>query len=154
MKEKQEQTNPFLTSLSIPCYYSSFNKGKDDKSIQKSVTFTLRESSPYTSVYHEYLLPVMKLLTGSGPSIVFYIISKLGQSSEKIELNPIKVCEACDISYATYKRGLEQLKGLSIIVKANRKNIYWINPNLFFRGSRINAFPNNLEIPQSPIPNS
>lgn len=149
MKKKTEEINPFLDNLEIACNFrSSYNSSPTGHS--HNISHKLFDSGHYTEVYHESLLPMMILLSGSSPTLVVYIITKLGYGSEKIELNPDKVCDLCKFSYATYKRALEQLKDLSIIVKSNRKNTYWINPNLFFRGSRIKAFPKNLNIPELP----
>jgi hypothetical protein len=149
MKKKTEEINPFLDNLEIACNFrSSYNKSPTGHSY--NISHKLFDSGHYTEVYHESLLSMMLLLNGSSPTLVVYIITKLGYGSEKIELNPDKVCDLCKFSYATYKRALEQLKDLSIIVKSNRRNTYWINPNLFFRGSRMKAFPDNLKIPELP----
>ncbi len=150
MSKRTPEINPFLSSLEIDCFYKASQKGYEAESL-KSVTYTLTDSEPYTSVFHSSLLPVMRVLTGSSPTLVFYILAHLGYGSEKIELRDDKVCEACDFSPATFRRSLDQLKTLSILVKSTgRKDTYWINPKLFFRGSRISAFPNNLMIPSPP----
>jgi hypothetical protein len=149
MAKKLDEINPFLSSLEIGCFYRASQKGYEAEAL-KSVTFTLTDSTPYTSVFQTNLLPVMRVLTGSSPSLVFYILAHLGYESQRIELEEEKVCEACDFSPATFRRALDQLKTLSILVKSKRKDTYWINPSLFFRGSRIKVFPNNVKAPSEP----
>lgn len=150
MTKKIDEINPFLSSLEISCYYRTAKRGPEEASAQ-SITYTLTDSEPYTSVFHLHLLPVMRVLTGSSPTLVFYVLSHLGYGSEKIELKEDKVCEECDFSPATYRRALDQLKMLSILVKSTgRKDTYWINPSLFFRGSRLDSFPMNVKAPSLP----
>tara|TARA_R110002126_G_scaffold270369_1_gene414160 strand:- start:218 stop:685 length:468 start_codon:yes stop_codon:yes gene_type:complete len=150
MAKKLEEINPFLSSLNIDCYYKSSQKGHETEAI-RSITYALTDSEPYTSVYQTNLLPVMRVLSGSSPTLVFYILAHLGYESEKIEIKEEKACEACDFSPATFRRAIDQLRTLSIILKStNRKDTYWVNPMLFFRGSRITVFPHNLNVPALP----
>lgn len=52
--------------------------------------------------------------------------------------------EGKDLSYATFKRGLNELEGARIIAKTLRKGHYFINPNFVFNGNRI-AFSSVIE---------
>lgn len=141
------EINPFLSSFEIHCYYRTSESGPTEQTA-KSVTFTLTEVDAKVSVYQKHLMAVVKQMTGSSPLLFFYLLSHIGWESEKIELKEDKLCASCGFSPATCRRAIAELKTLSILVRAKRKDTYWINPALFFRGSRLECFPDNIVAPE------
>lgn len=137
------EKNPFLGSFEINCGYSKPSKEKSEEHLS-SITFTLMEYDRRVSVYQEDLMQVVTKFSGSTHLVFFYVLAHLSDNSEVIQLLENKVTFECGISSSTYRRALEQLKELNVLVKKRVKNMYWINPALFFRGQRYRSFPNSI----------
>ncbi len=137
--EKVAEINPFLFNFEIRGFWRSQNKDGEKKGVPY-----FREYDTSVSVYQRDLMPIVRGLKGSAPIIFFYILAHLGDKSQKIRLNYSVVAKDCGISLSTYRRGLEDLKAITIIVKARTKDMYWVNPNLCFRGDRLATFPDNI----------
>ncbi len=56
----------------------------------------------------------------------------------------LKSYDSLKLSYATLKRGINELEKAQIIAKTMRKGFYFINPNFVFNGDRI-AFTTLIE---------
>ena len=56
----------------------------------------------------------------------------------------MKSYDSLKLSYATLKRGINELEKAQIIAKTMRKGFYFINPNFVFNGDRI-AFTTLIE---------
>jgi hypothetical protein len=137
--EKLEEVNPFLFNFEIKYYWEKYVNSETGESVPY-----MRESDAKVVVYQKYLMKIARKMKGSTPVMFFYILGHLGSGSQKIELKWDIVIEDCEISKSSYRRGIEQLKFLAVIIKAKRKDTYWVNPALCFRGSRLMAFPNMI----------
>jgi Firmicute plasmid replication protein (RepL) len=137
------EKNPFLGSFEINCGYSKPNKSNSEDHLS-SITFNLMEYDRRVSVYQDDLMQVVTKFSGSTHLLFFYVLAHLGDGSESIQLLENKVTFECGISKSTFRRSLEQLKELNILRRKRMKNMYWINPGMFFRGQRYKNFPNSI----------
>lgn len=137
--EKVEESNPFLFNFEIKYYWGVYVNSETGESMPY-----MRESDTKVNVYQKHLMSIVRKMTGSTPLVFFYILAHLGSKSEKVELKWDVVTEDCGISKSTYCRSIEELKTLAVIVRAKRKDTYWVNPAFCFRGSRLKAFPSMI----------
>ena len=87
----------------------------------------------------------------SAKSIYIHILYELPYGTDYIEINVKRYMDENNISSInTYKDGIAELfRYLIIYPVANIKGVYWINPKLFFAGSRVNKYPKNISIKES-----
>jgi hypothetical protein len=145
---KTTEKNPFLFKFEIECYYRSINGVVDGG---RNVYHRLVEKEGKVGVYQGNILPIMRNVSGSGHLLFYYVVAHLRYNSEKVEMDSAKVCLECGISDSAFRRGLAQLVSLSILVRSVRKNVYWVNPMILFRGDRIEHFKGNIVVKEKTI---
>lgn len=90
-------------------------------------------------------------------SVLIWIVQHRAIGKDVVILDHLALDEWCDVhapkslSYATFKRGLNELEKAKIIAKTMRKGHYFINPNFVFNGNRI-AFTTVIEKVQEQAP--
>jgi hypothetical protein len=83
-------------------------------------------------------------------SVLVWMVQHRAIGKDIVILDHMALEEWCEIhhpkslSYATFKRGLNELEKAKIIAKTMRKANYFINPNFVFNGNRI-AFTTVIE---------
>lgn len=147
--------NPFLASLSIKPVVKhtkwSLNKGTGEPSYIDSFVipeyFDANQGSWYSGMdfsrIHEY---------STGALQVFgYILSRLKWNQDYIELKPVPEFDpdkpyALVMKKSSFYNAVKELSTRAIIAnRPKRVSTYWINPAMFFRGSRLKAFPEYVE---------
>ena len=137
------EKNPFLGSFEINCDNSKHSKEKAKEHLS-SITFTLMEYNRRVSVYQDDLMQVVTKFSGSTHLVFFYVLAHLSDGAEGIQLLENKVTFECGISKSTFRRAMAQLEDLHVLKRKRVKNMYWINPALFFRGQRYKSFPSSI----------
>jgi hypothetical protein len=94
---------------------------------------------------------VLKAIVQFSPSakdMIFYIINHLGEATDTIEIEyeRYKVKTGLDISLRTFQRAILELTNKIIADRPARKNTYWVNPAVLYRGNRIRNYPTHVDI--------
>ena len=97
--------------------------------VQKKVSiYKTGNNSQYTA----FLFSINKFAR----DIYLYIQANLGENQDTIILDMEKICELSGMGKDSYYKGLEDLR-TSAFITVYKKNKYWINPFILFRGDRI-----------------
>lgn len=111
----------------------------------------LLEKKLKTSVYRDKDYKKLILgLSNSGIRVYTYIIYSLDRNEDYIWLDKQNLCRDLSMkSINTLNSGLEELMINKIIVPTGiYKDVYWINPDIFFCGNRVNKYPKNIKVVQ------
>ena len=76
-------------------------------------------------------------LRGSAKDLLWYIMNHLGTDTDRIELRIDKIAELLGCSKPTVISAIRNLCECSIITKAERQSVYWVNIYHIFSGNRI-----------------
>lgn len=138
--------NPFLTNkefhLKVVTVFSTNTENKG-ASIIRTTTEILVEEQKKISIYktgnnNQYTAFIFSF-NRYARDIYLYIQCNIGEDQDTIQLNQEKICEATGMGRNSYYEGIEDLKGNSIIAPFKR-NEYWINPFILFRGDRLSYY--------------
>lgn len=150
MKKKSElqEHNPFTESLIIKAIW------RENKSyIQHTgvnVSLSLMDADPHTSVYTERTLSLFKELNGSAKDMFIWVCSKLTYGQDYLEIREGKYCEEMGVSRPTFQSARNALLNRVIAPRKLRSHTYYINPSYFYRGRRVEAYPNNILVKSAP----
>ena len=87
------------------------------------------------------------MCSAGAKSLYIHILYELEYGCDYIEINVKRYMKENNISSInTYKDAVKQLSRYLIIYPSVIKGVYWINPKLFFAGSRVNKYPKNVVI--------
>lgn len=73
--------------------------------------------------------------------LLIYIMNSLTYDSDKIQLVVDKLSERLSIPRSTIYDSLDKLEELQFIKRTGKRNMYWINPYLMFKGNRLSKYP-------------
>lgn len=140
--------SPFVNLKKVGVYYKggsvvstnhqivNSDTGETSEVITRSAgSFDVSDSLEYVKVYKD-LVVVLKLLSMSGMWCLFYVLEYLPKYVDYISID----VEALRL-YCGYKHkknvsgGLLELVNNGVLSKKG-KDVYWVNPNYLFRGSR------------------
>lgn len=137
--------NPFLNTLQIPVtlkVHKVINKYGDND--VKEFEF---EKTPYTKVFE---IAGAKKLVNAFPvrakELYLYIIQSIESAQDYLWIDRHAYMKLMDIkSVNTYKQAVSHLWLTNFIYPhGSIQDVFWINPQFFFKGSRINKFKNNV----------
>lgn len=119
--------NPFLISLTV----------EEDEATE-----------PFCRVFTDDKLRArMGKLTPRGKDLLWWLIYEVEEGKDWVELDKKLYMEECGVSTMnTYRAAVNDLIGGGYINKTVVTDVFWINPALFFNGSRVAAFPNNVKV--------
>lgn len=131
--------NPFINSISIPV----------GKQILRGDKYVLLESSKYTKVYitsdaRKYAAKMSDCAIG----MLYWMLFELASGKDYIWVNKARYMNERSIkSEKTVNKALSELQKKQFIHPIEKlKDVYFINANFFYCGSRPNAYPNNITI--------
>ena len=145
---KQHEASPFISNLSFPIGKKNAIIGKSDESILNNDTGEIIDNSLYIArkhdvdkdhfvkIFHAHLSAIFDL--SKCALKIFSYIASVTQYDDQIIFNLKKCCE-----YTGYKgvesiyKGLAELCNAEIIARTTDYNLYYINPQLFYRGDRM-----------------
>lgn len=135
--------NPFLENkefnLKVVTVFSSHTDTKGAQVI-RTTTELLIEEQKHVKVYktgnNSQYTAFLFSLNRHARDIYIFIQANLGENQDTIHLHQDKVCEYTGMGRNSYYEGMEDLKSNSIITPFKR-NEYWINPFILFRGDRL-----------------
>jgi hypothetical protein len=70
-----------------------------------------------------------------------YIVYGIRSGEDFIIVNQKNLLERWGLAYHSYRRAVSDLVDAGVIQYTNYSNVYWINPAVFFKGSRIRKYP-------------
>lgn len=109
--------------------------------------YTMVEQESFTKVYNRsaFRLHIMNLSLKAS-KLYLWIIYELDPGKDYIWFNRDRIKKELGISDNTYRRAIKELQTAIIILPSIVKDIYWINPDLIFHGSRKDKYPEHLQI--------
>lgn len=135
--------NPFLENkefnLRVVTVFSS-NTDTKGASIIRTTTELLVEEQKHVKVYktgnNTQYTTFLFSLNRYARDIYIFMQANLGEDQDTIHLHQDKVCNMTGMGRNSYYEGIEDLKSNSVICPY-RRNEYWINPFMLFRGDRL-----------------
>jgi hypothetical protein len=144
-----EAVNHFTVNLTIKCTERPTGKKRHDEHGQLKPETYLCEKTPYTRV-----LKTTKTrksigdLTTKGLWLFNYIFLHIDQGKDYFQINAEHFNKWSSFtSENTLRDAIKELMKKGFISSTGvYKTVFWINPEIFYPGNRITAFPDNLEI--------
>lgn len=155
MKKQQEVDdskmviNPFSYSLQVEVTkLVSTDEIKDDG--HTTITRELLiEHRAYTKLFYcTGCKDIIYNLSPQGKSLYIFVLYNLTAGKDYIQLNSQWYMTKNNVkSINTFKDALKELCRYCFLQQsADYNDVYWINPSLFFHGSRIKKFPKNVVV--------
>ena len=106
------------------------------------------ERDQHTKIFiNQYNRKKIANLSNSVKSLLLWLIFELKPGTDKIEINKNRYMKENNIkSINTVKKAINELTVNFIIAPANKNKLYFINPRIFYSGSRIKSFPDNIQV--------
>jgi hypothetical protein len=162
MKPKVDESklihNPFANDLFIPvrsfktkAEYLSAQEVKDGivSKIHKIEEENVLEQESFTKVYNRsvFRLDVFSR-TEKARSLFLWLLYEIDSGKDFIWINQERYMLEATVSINTFKEALKELSLNRVVIPVGigYPNYYWINPTYFFSGSRINKYPNCLQL--------
>lgn len=135
--------NPFTNNFVVEASEVRFNRTY----YHLGVT-VVEKNKPMSLWMKPHILKGIVKFSPSAKDMIFYIMTHLGHNKEAIQIEYVSYCEktGLEITQRTFQRAIVELTNRVIEKKATRKNMYYINPDFIFKGSRINAYPDKVEV--------
>ena len=149
IKEELFKANPLVDSS----FRIVVNKITDTKTFQNDDGILIHkefemEKENVTKVYTkpEYR-QLISQLSPKAKSLFLWLIYEADSGKDYIWVNKQRYMKENDItSINTYKTAIEELVTSLILATSLVKDVYWLNPRLFFSGNRVNKYPNHVEV--------
>lgn len=148
-------TNPFIVNQVIKA--RSFNREehllvKQSEGINlpfgEVKTAMLVEEQKYTKVYHDVDFRDILLLLDEYPlKLVLFIMYQINVNEDYVWINSRLFQDKTKLrDKRDYITALETLIRYGVLSPTIYKDVYWINPLIFFAGNRLHKYPNHLSI--------
>jgi len=141
--EENLPINPFVSFLSIAV--NEVKQGLKHNGEDNKVLF---EEKGYCKLFTDpKIRQHLSRLTGNAWQMLGWIMSEVKPSKDYLWVNKVRYMEEHKIkSIKTVNKALYELDNQRVIdAIAGMKDVYFINPAIFFNGSRINKYPDNIE---------
>lgn len=140
--------NPFSVPLKIPAVkYTEKNKSRFEEGLVLP-SDVIYDKDEKTSVFigrSRRLL--ISGLSNPAQRLFLWLIQEITTGQDYITVNIQRYMEENGIkSMATYTAGRKDLQKSGIICSTTVPTVFWINPDVFFNGSRVKAFPDNISL--------
>jgi len=142
--------NPLANYLVVPV--NEVFKGKIKVQGEEVDNNILYDATPHTKLFigrpnKESVLPrqLINALSDKAQRLFLWLIYELDPGKDYLWINQTRYMEEQGIkSINTYKDAVKELVKFKIIGLSVVKSVYWINPVIFFRGSRIDKYPDKI----------
>ena len=126
--------------------YSQLNVDTSAEQIELQQSITV-EQDTYTKVYNKSMCRLYIMdLSPKACKLYLWVIYELDAGKDYLWFNRDRIKKELNISDNTYRAAVKELQMAVIITPSVVKDIYWINPELIFHGSRKDKYPNNVQI--------
>lgn len=159
-KGKNNVLNPFMLGSYIEVLRlegttktKEDNFGEGDIKVRESQEYVSVEvKRPYlvdkqhsTKVYHSPELDfIIYSLNGTALKLLAIIIGHVSKNSDRVRINYQSFMVTAGVSKVTYYSAIQKLIDFNVIANY-KQGIYWINPHLFFNGSRIEKYKDRIK---------
>ena len=138
--------NPCTISLVIPVNILTikhqYEKDKDDDMLV-NVQLEL-EYTEYCKVYaSSERRKLVSSLSPCAKELYLWLLYEIKYGQDALWINKERFMEENTTSLNTYKKAIEELIRYAFIAYTVVKDVYWINPDFFFKGDRLKKYPNN-----------
>lgn len=139
--------NIFLSNLKIPVnklvMAGQYRSDKDGDILPVEIELE-RDVSVRLYVDSDRRKQMIKL-SARAKDLLMWLLYELDTGKDYIWINKDRYMKECGVkAYNTYKDAINELILGHFIQPTTVGRVYWINPHLFFNGSRLNAFPQNI----------
>jgi len=147
-KEENLKNNPFSFSLIIPVtkIISNVDYTMDvEDGVLHNKSFYI-EKMKKTTIYHCDSCKANTLnLSDKALRLFTWILLSLEPGKDYIRINKELYMKKTDTkSINTFKEAVKELIRYAYITNTEYKTIYYINPNIFFSGNRLNKYPDRI----------
>jgi len=141
--------NPFVSSLKIPVFTNVVGYHEKDGVLMPEEKEW--DAEPYAKMFVS--ADRRHIITGlsfRALQLWNWIMQTIEPGQDHIWINRTRAMQECRIkSVRTFTDALKELGRYGFIVSCmSVKNVYFINPEMGFRGSRVKKYPNNLDFRQ------
>lgn len=145
-QEEELGINPFIQNLEILVRtVDREGEYRKEDDVLVPVTFEL-EYLPSSKIYCDAIR--RKIISNCGPNSVklfMWIVYDIKYGEDFIWLNKTRYMEETSTSKNTLVKAINELHRYCIINPTIIKDVYWINPDFFFKGSRVNKYPDKVK---------
>lgn len=142
--------NPFLSSLEIKAIRKEGIGYKDSGDVGKITYLVERDVKTVLFASKDNRERVLGLSAGS-LRLLFWIVYTIESNQDVYWLNRPKYMRDANVSLNTVKTALGELQSCKIILPTEIKDVYFIDPSLFFSGSRLKCFEENVVVNDSNV---
>lgn len=145
-QEEDLGVNPFLTNLNIPTVTRKLiNTFIVNDGNQEQADLELEYTS-YTKLFcsadRRYKT---NQLSPRAKELLLWMMYQIKNADDYIWINKKLYMEENNItSINTYKEAIKDLITKGFLVLTIKTDVFWINPDMFFKGDRIRKYPNNV----------
>ena len=149
-KEEELGINPFIYTLVIPVTKVVSNVDftfDGEEGIMHNKSFYVERTKKVSLYKCESCMDNIIGLSDKALRLYTWVLLHLIPGKDYIQLNQEYYMRKNNVkSINTYKSAITELSRYAFISQVpGYKSIYWINPNIYFSGNRLNKFPNNIE---------
>ena len=107
----------------------------------------IMEKETSTRVYtkSEHRLFITQL-SDKSKSLYLWLLYEIEPGKDYLWINKERYKQESKTSDNTYRAAIEELVNNLVLAPSLVRNVYWINPRLFFSGNRVNKYPNHVEV--------
>ena len=104
------------------------------------------EAIPYSKIYitADRRLIISKL-SSAGKELYLWILYEIESSKDYLWINKNRYMLENTTSLNTFKKALDELIRYALLAYTVVKEVYWINPDFFFKGDRVSKYPKNVK---------
>lgn len=144
---KKLGVNPCTVSLVIPVNEIEFKDQYTKEDGMLTNTTVEVEATPFAKLYvTAERRKLVSSLSTSAKELYLWIMYEVDASEDALWINRDRFMEENNTSLNTYKKAIEELIRYAFVAYTVVKDVYWINPDFFFRGDRIKKYPKNIQL--------
>lgn len=143
---KELGVNPCTSSLIIPVNSLELSRQyKKDGDVLINAVVEV-ESTPYTKLYvTAERRKIIANLSASAKELYLWLLYEIDAGEDALWINKYRFMEENNTSLNTFKKSIEELIRYALIAYTVVKEVYWINPDFFFRGDRVAKYPKCIQ---------
>lgn len=108
------------------------------------IPYSVEEDICCLYTHHSYRKHIAKM-SPNAKSLFLWLMYDITTGDEVIWINSIRYMKESSVAINTFKKSITELCKAAVIYPIeNLQNMYWLNPRLFFKGSRVKKYPDNL----------
>jgi len=151
LKPKYTETdigvNPHIDKLIIPINRVTLtDRYKRDEDVLINDEMDL-EDTPFSKLYASVVCKdKLYSMSSRAKELYLWFVYEIASGEDNMWLNRNRFMKENNVSLNTLKGAVMDLISMGIISYTIVKDVYFINPQYFFRGSRVAKYPDNLDV--------